>query len=105
MAACNGCFCVFTVAKRKSGTSRSLIKESKYLITVLLPSSASTIMLMQSSLYCSRSMALFCDRANGVADLATAEVVIQTVGATIEVEVVCNVAVVLVQRARPVVAV
>lgn len=102
MAACNGYFCIFIVAKRKSGISRSLIK--KYLITVLLPSSASTIMLMQSCFTYSRSMALFCDWANSVADLATAEVVIQAVGATIEVKVVCNVAVVLVQRARPVVA-
>ena len=29
MAACNGYFCIFTVAKRKSGISRSLIKKSK----------------------------------------------------------------------------
>lgn len=85
MAACNGYFCIFTVAKRKSGTSRSLIKKSKYLITVLLPSSASTIMLMQTCFTYSRSMALFCDWANGIAVPAVA-VAVPFVATATEVE-------------------
>ena len=101
MAACNGYFCIFTVAKRKSGISRSLIK--KYLITVLLPSSASTIMLMQSCLHCSRSMALFCDWANGKA--ATAVIATQVAVAATKVEVACEFTVAIIKRARPVVAV